>query len=193
MDAISNVGQWFSKNAGTVVPGALAGGGFLSNWLANRRNQQRQNFLTNLAENPAAMSKYVAGFQKPLAAGLTQNVGNQVQGYLGERGLSGTPGVSADVLTQALAPFQQQEQQQAIQEAMGALGNVPGKFGSVPGSSTSNLSGILAMLMKGLKPGASSPVASIPGNQDTGLTFPSGGGSGGPFDLDSLMGGFANG
>lgn len=187
MDAISGVGSWIGKNASTVIPGAATGAGFLSNWLAARRQRQRDSFLQNLSQNPAAMAKYVAGFQKPLTAGLTQNVGNQVQAYLGERGLSGTPGISADVETQALAPFVQQSQQQAINEAMGALGLMPHE------GAQSNLSGTLALLMKGLSPtpGAPAHAQPPPSNQDTGLTFPTTfpTDSSGPFDLNTLFGG----
>lgn len=187
MQALTGIGSFLGKNAKTVIPGALTGAGFISNWLNARRQRQREAFLQNLAENPAAMAKYAAGFTKPLAAGLKQNVDNSVQAFLGERGLSGTPGISADVEAQALAPFIQQTQQQGFSDAMAALGLMPSS------SHTSDLSGTLALLMKGIGgiPGAPHPAtsASTPSNQDMGLIFPSGDDSGGnPFDTDSLIG-----
>lgn len=180
MQALSNVGSFLKTNANTVIPGAATGAGFLSNWLAARRQRQRDQFVQNLVQNPAAMQKYVAGFQKPLAAGLSQGVGNQVQAFLGERGLSGTPGISADVLTQAEAPYIQQSQQQAINEALSSLGMMP-KEGP-----PANLSGTLALLMKGLSKAPGAPVSSAPANQDVGLTFPTTDGSG-AFDLSGLF------
>lgn len=181
MQALSNVGTWLGKNAKTVIPGAATGVGFLSNWLAARRQRQREQFLQNLAQNPEAMQKYVAGFSRPLAAGLKESVGNQVQAFLGERGLSGTPGISADVETQALAPYLQQSQRDAFNEAMSSLGLMP------QGGRSADLSGTLALLMKGLSPNPGAPphAGGAPSNQDVGLTFPS---SGGPFDLDTLIG-----
>lgn len=185
MQALSGVGTFLKNNARTVIPGAATGVGFLSNWLAARRQHARDKFVQNLVQNPAEMQKYVSGFSKPLAAGLKENVGNQVQAFLGERGLSGSPSISADVESQALAPYQQQQQQMAINEALSTLGMMP------QGGRTADLSGTLSLLMKGLSPNPGAPPhAGGPSNQDVGLTLPA---SGGAFDLDSLLGGFANG
>jgi hypothetical protein len=139
-----------------IIPAALSGAGFIGNWLNNRKVNQRQDFLTKLGEDPNKMNAYVSQFQKPLQAGLTQNVGNATQAYLGERGLSESPTVSADVFAQALAPYQQQQQQTGIAEALASLGLIP-KTGNPP----SDVSGPLAMLMKQFAPKTANPTSGI--------------------------------
>ena len=143
MDALSSIGS----TVGKILPGALTAGGFINNLLTQRTVNARQNFVENLIKNPVAMQKYIAGFTQPLSKGLTQNVGNEVQGYLGERGLSYSPAISGDVMAQALAPYQQQEQQMGVSAALQSLGMTPGAPGPM-----SNVSGPLALLLRQLNP-----------------------------------------
>lgn len=169
----------------TIIPAALSGAGFVGNWLNNRKVNQRQDFLSGLGENPSKMNAYVSQFQKPLAAGLTQSVGNATQAYLGERGESESPTISADVFAQALAPYQQQQQSMGINEALASLGLIP-----KTGNSASDVSGPLAMLMKNLGQKPTAPtgaVPSVPDNFDLLM--------GGPesFDFGSITGASAAG
>jgi hypothetical protein len=85
------------------------------------QNQQYQNQLRSLAQDPAKMNAYAAKFTQPLTAGLTAGVANQAQGYLASRGLSDSPQISEQVEAQAIAPYIQQNQQQGYQDALQAL------------------------------------------------------------------------
>lgn len=106
-----------------------AGVSALSNFLGNRKKNQYldeqmkyQKYLRSLAQDPAKMSQYVQGFEKPLNAGLVKSVENQAQAYGAERGLSTSPQLMTEILAQALGPLQQNEQQMAINTAMQSLG-----------------------------------------------------------------------
>src|ERR1700741_2348097 len=59
---------------------------------------------------------------QPLSLGLVQDVTSQVSGTLAERGLSQAPGIQATELATALAPYQQQNQQTALQLVLTRLG-----------------------------------------------------------------------
>jgi hypothetical protein len=74
------------------------------------------------SKHPEAINALVKQFQQPLSAGLTKGTENIVNASLAEQGLSQAPGIQTQVLSQALAPYQQQEQQFAITEAFKALG-----------------------------------------------------------------------
>lgn len=74
------------------------------------------------SKNPQAINALVKQFQQPLSSGLTSGVGNVVNASLAEQGLSQAPGIQSQVLSQALAPYQQNSQQMAIEEAFKALG-----------------------------------------------------------------------
>jgi hypothetical protein len=114
----------------TALQGAFTGPGALGNILktgvtaaggiGDIISQQKQNSSLNQVlqyqKNPALAAQKIAQMTQPLSQGLTQDVGNNVQGYLGERGLSGSPNITASVLAQALAPYQQQNQQLATSQ-----------------------------------------------------------------------------
>ena len=137
MDAISNIG----KTIGGVVNGGgggtpiwqtllklgVGGAGTIGNILAsNKRNQvlnqslQNQKDLMNLT--PGQLAAQASAIEQPLSAGLTSSVGNAVQGYLAERGLSQAPGIQATTLAQGLAPYKIQEQQLAMNSLLQKLG-----------------------------------------------------------------------
>lgn len=146
MQALTSIGSFLSTNASKLIPAGLAGGSFLSNWLNNRKMNERQNFLESLSKDPNKMNAYVSKFSKPLDRGLTTNVENQVQAVLGEKGLSSSPTITADVLAQALGPYQQQEQQMGINEAISSLGMMPT---TTPPPSDPSMA--LMMLMQNMK------------------------------------------
>lgn len=185
MQAITSIGAAITKMAPLLQTG-LAGGGFLSNWLQNRKYNANQDYLAKLGKDPVAMQAYMRKFQQPLSQGLTQSVGNQTQAFLGERGLSESPAISQDVLAQALAPYQQQEQQMAGNEAFQALGLIPTKA-----PNNVNLTSLLAGL-GGKGPGPSAP-ATDPTQQNplpdpTSSLFDTN-----SMDPSSFQGAFANG
>jgi hypothetical protein len=144
------------------------------------------------AKHPEAVANLVAQDTKPLSSGLTSSVSNVVNANLAEQGLSQAPGIQTQVLSQALAPYQQQEQQFAIQEAFKSLGLPAEALASL--NSTMNPTGLAGML-KNILPGSGSSSGGGPGFQipntspeggswggspsDTGVTFPSIGDLGG--------------
>jgi hypothetical protein len=144
------------------------------------------------SKHPEAINALVKQFQQPLSAGLTAGTENVVNASLAQQGLSQAPGIQSQVLSQALAPYQQNEQQMAIAEAFKALGlpmealqSIQSVMGStdlagslkgiLPGGSGQGSGGFGALLQGIFNPG------SLMGPDDTtGITLPAaaGGGSG---------------
>lgn len=144
-------------NVAKVAQPVMGGLGVVSNLIQGNRassvqqnaiNQQKQ--LMALVNDPAAFSAKIKSLQQPLSQGLTQGVGNGVQGYLAERGLSSSPQISEEVMAQALGPFQQNEQQMAIQSLLSAYGLGQGATGQAVGASPGQIdtSGFWKMLQE---------------------------------------------
>lgn len=177
MEAFKNIFASGLPNLGApggtapTVPGGTSGGGWTSmvlplllggtgimgtigNIQANRsRNAvlKQQMDYTKFLQNmtPAEMIKQITALERPLSQNLISNVGNTVQGQLGERGLSQAPGIYASSLAQGLAPYQLQEQQMAQDAFFKKLGLPisarPSPFGPFP--ATTNTSQIWQALM----------------------------------------------
>jgi hypothetical protein len=126
-----------------IVSGGAFGGGTLANILQGIKQNSYQNQILNLFKNPGQLAALVAKLQQPLNNGLTQAVGNQVQGNLAERGLSQAPGVFAASESQALAPYYQQNQNEAMNAVMQLLGMPAGTF-----KNPVNNSGALSAFLK---------------------------------------------
>lgn len=86
------------------------------------QQNQYQNWLRSMSQDPKKFNAYAQQFVQPLNAGLTSGVANQAQAYLASRGLSSSPQISEQVEAQAIAPYIQQNQNQAYQDALQALG-----------------------------------------------------------------------
>lgn len=117
MDALSTVIK--------VAQPLIQGFGVVSNLIQGNRQTGIQsqainnlNQLSQLANNPAAMSARIRALQQPLSQGLLSGVGNEVQGYLAERGLALSPSIQSQVMAQALGPYQLKEQELAQQQAL---------------------------------------------------------------------------
>jgi hypothetical protein len=82
--------------------------------------QSAEKKLTNLP--PGALAGMVTKETAPLNQNLISSVGNMVQADVAGRGLAESPGVFAATETQALAPFQQQNQGTALQLVLQKLG-----------------------------------------------------------------------
>src|SRR5271156_2649484 len=128
MDGIVQaLGSFFSNSGGganwgnILKTGALGAGGGLD-LFSDIRNLQQLGFQRNL-ENPTNAANWIAKATAPLNKGLIQGVGNATQGYLGERGLAESPAVTAGVLSQNLAPYEQQNQQVASNALSQLLGS----------------------------------------------------------------------
>lgn len=125
MEALTPILQNISKVAQPVMGGM----GVVSNLIgANRQNSiqqraiQQQRELQQLASNPAAMSARVRAAEQPLSQNLVSNVGNEVQGYLAERGLGTSPQIAQSVMGQALAPYELESQKMAQAQVLQSMG-----------------------------------------------------------------------
>jgi len=99
---------------------------------------------------PQQLTQMVLSAQQPLSAGLTQAVGNTVQGDLASRGLAESPGIFATTESQALAPFYQQNQQAAQNQVLQQL-QLPLQGAGYMPSFAPNLSNNIPALMAALK------------------------------------------
>jgi hypothetical protein len=184
MDAIKNIGTsvggWFGKNP-KVLPGVATGVGALSNFFGQRKSNQLLDAQLNaikqeqdLFNDPTKLAAKVAGVERPLDAGLTSGVGNEVQAFLAEHGLGESPAIASEVMAQALAPYKQNNQNTAIQTIMRLMG-APLEAG-VQRPQPTDLTGLLKMLMtpSGTNPttGSASPPASGTGVPSTGADTP---------------------
>ena len=129
MEALSSLGSFFSSGAGkgltTIAELGAAGAGEVGNLLNNRERNQELNYLKKqqaALQDPKQLAAMVKAATQPLDTGLVEAVGNQVSGTLAEQGLSQAPGIQATALSQALAPAELQEQQNALQLVMKRLG-----------------------------------------------------------------------
>ncbi len=129
------------------------GMGVVGNILNQKARSDELGYLKNqqkILSDPTAMAKQVAAATQPLNTGLVQGVENQVQGTLAEQGLAQAPGIQAAVLSQALAPYYQQNQNTALQLVMERLG-LPLQYASTYLSGlpqNSNLAPLMALLQR---------------------------------------------
>lgn len=121
-EVFSNIGNFLTGTVGQdLLKVGTAGAGFAQNFLANRQAQNKTNKVLDLLNNPQKFQALVAQNEKPLAAGLTSDVARMTDAYGGERGLGSSPAVMKDVYAQALAPYIQNQQQQAQNAVMQLL------------------------------------------------------------------------
>jgi len=161
----TSIATTFNKNPTGV---ALAGAGTLENFIAQQKRNQILSQYENLVNNPAAAEAKIQSLTAPLNQGLVQSVENETQGYLGERGLAESPQISESVLSQSLAPYIQQNQQEGVQQYETYLQQLLGaaNSGLLPGNV--NMAQLIASLQG--KPGTT------PTTSPTGLSLPLGGG-----------------
>lgn len=137
-DLLTSVGSFISSDAKPLTSLlSLAGAGTnLFSGIQQVQQQQQlegaQKYVANLVQNPAKMNAAAAAYTQPLTAGLTEDITNQVQGNLAERGLGSTPAAFTQQLTQALAPYIQNNQQAGFGNLMSALGLTSGMKSFAP-------------------------------------------------------------
>jgi hypothetical protein len=150
---------------GDILGGAklgLSGFGVVDQIMQARQRQDMLNRALAYQKDPKRLASLVSGYTKPLDTGLVKGVGNEVQGYLAERGLSQSPSIQSEVLSQSLAPYMQQNQQRALQMALQVMGIPLEALATIgPGGGTSGLAGLLATLGK-INPGGANPTAGSP-------------------------------
>jgi hypothetical protein len=151
----------------SILP-ALQIGTAGSGLVGNIMNSVQQGNVASQAEKnakltPAQLGSQVASATQPLDRNLTNAINNQVQGDMASRGLAEAPGIFAATEGQALAPFQQAEQDRALQLILAKLGLPASTLAALRsgGGGMANLSPLLQMIMKQF-PGASSNGASMP-------------------------------
>ena len=134
----------------------LTGAGLIGNLMNQKARSNELNYLKQQQaglQDPTKLATEVAGATQPLNRALVESVGNTVNAQLAEQGLSQAPGIAATNLSQALAPFQQQNQATALQLVLARLG-LPLSYGqAILGGlpQNSNLAPLLALLQQ--KPG----------------------------------------
>jgi hypothetical protein len=156
-----------------MITGGTAAAGSVGNIMEEQKKMAYQNYINNLMKNPGQLAAMISKLQQPLNQGLTQAVGNQVQGNMAERGLSQAPGTFAATESQALAPYYQQNQNAAMQSLMQILGMPAGTFGQ-----PANTSGAMGMFMNSLKNKQGGSGGGT-GNWWDNVTFPGDSGGGG--------------
>ena len=111
-----------------LLLGGMLGSGEIGNILEERKRASYQNFLMDLIKHPEKLTAMVLKAQRPLDNSLVQAVTNRVQGDVASRGLSQAPGIFAAEESQAIAPFQQQNYDKAMQQVLASLGLPGGTF-----------------------------------------------------------------
>jgi hypothetical protein len=122
---ITNFSKIFTPIAGLAGTGANIYSG-IQNMQQAKQQAAAQQYVANLTQNPQKMAAAAAQYTQPLSAGLTSGIGNLVQGQLAERGLGSSPAAYTQALTQAIAPYLQQNQAVGLQALMNQLGLASG-------------------------------------------------------------------
>lgn len=180
--ALSSLGGLFSGGGGgtpgwmQLLLGGMTGAGEIGNVMADRQRaslMNKENAWANLT--PQQLAAKVSAATQPLNAGLTQGVGNVVQGQMGERGLAESPGVYSATLSQALAPYYQQNQATGLDLILKQMGIPVQEAGLLPGMT--QMGPLLALLMKSMQKPAQTPTSNtggidfsqfLPGNSPSG-------------------------
>jgi hypothetical protein len=155
-EMLGSLGSFFG-GSGSAGGGLLdllgigtAGAGTIGNIL-NQKERSDQISKLNSLDNPTKLAQEVAQTTAPLNQGLVQSVGNTVSGNIAEQGLAQAPGIQATELSQALAPFEQQNQNTALSIVLQQLGIPQSIIASLPNNA--NIAPIIAMLMRQNNPG----------------------------------------
>lgn len=157
-ELLSSVASFGGEGGANPIQALLGLGSSGLGLFGNLMNEiQRQGQLNMIKKSektlgdPTQLAKQVSSATQPLNEGLVQSVDNTVKGSLAESGLSESPGILATTESQALAPFEQQNQSTALQLVMERLGlpiqYASAFFGGQGGNA--NLAPLLAMLFKG--------------------------------------------
>jgi hypothetical protein len=156
---LSTVGTFLNSNSGALKGlSSVAGtGANLYSGITNAKNtadyNSTQSYIQGLVKDPTKMAAAAAKLQQPLSAGLTDQVTNQAQAQLAERGLGGSPSAMSSVIAQSLAPYIQQNQSTAMTALMNSLGL--GSSTRPQALPSMDMSKLMAMLKTGSDPTAS--------------------------------------
>lgn len=138
-------------NAGLL---GLLGMGEAGNLSLQSQEGQVLTTLVNLLQKYASMTpgqaaQGIQAFQQPMSQALNNQIMNQVQAAVGERGFAGSPGIMGEATAEALAPYGIQEQQLASQNYWN-LEQLPIEAaGAIKFPPLQNLSGLTSYLASG--------------------------------------------
>jgi len=166
---LSTIGDAIGSKGGQTLLGlGTAGAGLTQNIIANREAEQKQKLVRDFINNPAKFSAAVSAAEKPLSQGLTSDIARQTDAYGAERGLGSSPAVMRDVYAQALAPYEQNEQQMAINSVLQRLGI----YADTPTTKPVDMSSVFKLLSLGGggKGGGGLPGVDLPNIQSPGIT-----------------------
>lgn len=165
-----------------IIPGlglGVGGAGLVGNILSSiQQGRVASEAEHNAHLSPNQLATMVSQATQPLDRNLINAINNQVSGDMASRGLAEAPGIFAATEGQALAPFQQANQDRALQLIMEKLGLPASTLAALRsgGGGMANLSPLLQMIMKqfpSTTPKATPPfLPSGPMPQDPGLTTP---------------------
>lgn len=153
--------------------------GVISNISQARAQAQRQKQIDELTKNPALLAAKIKALQQPLSQGLVQDVTNQAQAQLAERGLSSSPQIATAVESQALAPYEFAEQQRATNAFLQSLGLDVGGPNALPGGPV-DTSGLWGLFQPTSTTSSATPYSfpsgtgpnQIPSSNDPGIAVP---------------------
>jgi hypothetical protein len=178
-EMLSSIGRFLSSGAGQGLLGVgelgTAGAGLLGNILNERMRSQQLSQLASAEKtlnNPTQLAAEVSSATQPLNASLVSAVTNAVNANQAESGLSEAPGLTAQAISSAVAPYEQQNQSTALQLVMERLG-LPLQYAStilsgLPGMA--NLAPILALLQKNFGGGGGGFNWNWPGSTPSGAS-----------------------
>jgi hypothetical protein len=170
---VNSIGGFMGGTGGKAIGGIGMVDQFINNWLAQRKQNDYINQQLKYQKNPKLATNEITGMTQPLDQNLTAAVSNQVQGNLGAQGLAESPNIMATVLAQALAPYNQQNQQYAQQLWQSIHGQPP------PFPQPANMTPLWSMLMRGSGGGSGGGGSDFSGPGDfMNVLFPGGGGGG---------------
>lgn len=139
-------GGWLSQIMPYLALGG-AGSSLIGNIMANRsRNAVLSAEMAQMSKlsklTPAQITQGISAIEQPLSGNLIKTLTNNVQGQMAERGLSQAPGIFAQSIASAEAPYAVQEQQLAQDAFFKQLGLPisarPSPFGPYPQTSNTN-------------------------------------------------------
>ncbi len=144
-------------NWGNLLKTGLGGFGLIGNIMAQNKQNSALNRIDMYQKHPELAAAKISSLTQPLNAGLVSGVGNEVQGYLAERGLSQSPNITAGVLGQQLAPYMQQNQMTAEQLFQNLLNPAGAKY-----QQPANLSSLFSLFNKPAMTGTGTPAGATP-------------------------------
>lgn len=149
-----------------LLTAGTAGAGLVGNIMSSvQQGKVASEAEHNAHLSPNQLATMVSSATQPLDRSLVNAVNNQVQGDMAQRGLAEAPGIFAATEGQALAPFEQANQDRALQLILAKLGLPASTLMALRsgGGGMANLSPLLQMIMKqfpggsGTSPGATPP------------------------------------